>query len=516
MSGPEHTKRIVVVGGGTAGWLSALILQAEAAKQGLNLSVALVESSKIPTIGVGEGTTSVFRDVLLGLGIDEAEFLAKTDATIKYGIRHRDWRRLGHVYDGPIDDPYHLADRVPDKGAWIDTFCVAAGRSVTEPHVFKALMDRNRAPVAQVGGRYVPVSPYHHAYHFDQAKVGLFLRSKAKGVDWIDGTVSGATRTDGGDIDQLVLEDGRHIDGDFYIDATGFRRLLIGQEMGADWVSYSDILPVNRAMPFWIDLSKDREIPTYTHAWAQKSGWMWQIPTAERMGCGYVYSDTHTSPDQAQAEIEQALGHPIEPRNDIKIDAGRVSEVWRGNVVAVGLASSFLEPLEATSIHGTIVALLLLARRHLAGIVAGDTARRAQYNDAISGKVDDFRDFINLHYVSERRDSAFWRDVADGFIHGRTRERIDLWATKMPQSQDFRNDLDGLPHLEELLHYPVLDGLGLLSQSVARADMAPDPAFRRFARDSVDYLRKQAASVSTQAMGHGDYLDATRVIGRAK
>ena len=130
--------RLVVVGGGTAGWLSAMILQAEAKRRNLKLDITLIESSKIPTIGVGEGTTSIFGGVLQALGLNEAEFLAKTDATIKYGIRHCDWRRLGHTYDGPIDDAYDLADRIPNEGAWIDTFCVAAGRSVTEPHLFQA------------------------------------------------------------------------------------------------------------------------------------------------------------------------------------------------------------------------------------------------------------------------------------------------------------------------------------------------------------------------------------------
>jgi len=503
--------RIVVVGGGTAGWLTALLLQSEAKRLGRAVDITLVESSKVPTIGVGEGTTSIFGGVLQSLGIDESEFLARTDATIKYGIRHRDWRRLGCSYDGPIDDAYALADRVPNAGSWLDTFCVAAGRSVAEPHLFSALMAAGKAPVAEVGGRTVPLSRFHHAYHFDQAKVSAFLRSKAAGIMMVDALVQGARRDpQTGDITALALDTGAALEGDFFVDCTGFRRSLIQREMGAVWVGYGDILPVNRAMPFWLDLDEGQELPAYTLAWAQKSGWMWQIPTQGRIGCGYVYSDRHIGPDQAQAEIEQALGHPIEPRNDIPIQAGRLSEVWRGNVLALGLSSSFLEPLEATSIHGTLVALLLFTKRHLANLGAPDPAGQARYNTAIAAQVDDFRDFINLHYVSERRDTPFWRDVAAQFIQPRTRERIALWQSKMPSASDFSNDLDGLPHLEELLHYPVLDGLGLLNRDLAKAAMAANPKLRDFARQTVDHLTKQSRLAAAQALSHRAWLHGLR------
>lgn len=501
--------RMVVTGGGTAGWLAALIFQAEAKRRGVPLSLTLVESSRIPTIGVGEGTTSIFRDVLLSLGLDEREFLANADATIKYGIRHRDWRRVGHHYDGPIDDVYHLADKVPNAGLWIDTFCVAAGRTVASPHVFSALMAGGKAPVAEVNGREVPVSQFHHAFHFDQAKVGAWLRTKAQGIAQVDGVVDRAEHDpESGDISALLLDDGRRVEGDFFVDATGFRRKLISAEMGADWVRYADILPVNRAMPFWLDLEPGEELPPYTHAWAQKAGWMWQIPTAGRIGCGYVYSDAHLGPDEAKAEIEAVLGREIEPRGDIRIDAGRLSEVWRGNVLAVGLASSFLEPLEATSIHGTVVALLLFARRHLAGLGTPDPKGRTRYNKAIAGQVDDFRDFINLHYVTERRDTHFWEDVAARYIQPETKAKLEIWSKKMPGPEDFTNDLDGLPHLEELLHMPVLDGLGLLNRDVARAAMARDPKVRTFARDTVDFLTKQARGVAGRAKGHRAWLES--------
>ncbi|MEZ5536637.1 MAG: tryptophan halogenase family protein [Thiolinea sp.] len=508
----QKTIHLVIVGGGTAGWLTALILQAEARRQSLPLDITLVESSKIPTIGVGEGTTSIFGGVLQGLGIDESEFLANTDATIKYGIRHRDWRRLGHYYDGPIDDAYALAEQIPRAGSWLDTFCVAAGRSVTEPHVFAALMAAGKAPVAEMQGRQVPVSRFQHAYHFDQAKVGAYLRSKAQHIKTIDALVESAQRDpQTGHIRALQLDSGVMLNGDFFIDCSGFRRTLIHEVMEVPWVVYGDSLPVNRAMPFWLELQEDEELPAYTHAWAQTAGWLWQIPTQGRIGCGYVYSDRHLSPEQAQAEIEAVLGHAIEPRNDIRINAGRLAEVWCGNVLALGLASSFLEPLEATSIHGTVVALLLFAQRHLNHLNQPDPKAQARFNAAIARQVDDFRDFINLHYVSERDDSPFWRDVAGQYIQPQTREKLAMWQNKMPGVEDFQNDLGGLPHVEELLHYPVLDGLGLLSRDVAKAAMARDPKFRAFARETADYLTRQGHELAARALSHRAWLDSLRI-----
>ncbi len=502
---------IVIVGGGTAGWLAAMILQAESKRAGRPLSITLIESSKIPTIGVGEGTTSLFRGVLQRLGLDEQEFIAKTEATIKYGIRHRDWRRKGHLYDGPIDDVYHLADKVEGRGSWIDTFCVAAGRSVAEPHLFGALMKQNRAPVASTPDGLRSLSQFHHAYHFDQAKVGAWLRSKADGITHIDAAVEGARlNSDNGRIVSLVLDTGERVSGSFFIDATGFRRSLICNEMGSKWKSYSDVLPVNRAMPFWIDLAEGEEIPTYTHAWAQSSGWMWQIPTQHRIGCGYVYSDAHLTPEQAQAEIEKTLGHAIEPRNDIKIDSGRVEQPLNKNVLAIGLAASFLEPLEATSIHGTLVSILLFVGRHLKNFEQISEEQEASFNRAISGQTDDFRDFINLHYVSERRDSTFWCDVAENYIQPQTKARLELWQHKMPGPEDFTNELDGLPHLEELLHLPVLDGLGLLNQSLARKVMNQDKHFQRFARETADFLTRQSNQMASKAVGHRAWLDDIR------
>ncbi len=502
----EVPSRFVVVGGGTAGWLAALMIQDAIKQQKLNATVAVVESSKIPTIGVGEGTTAVFRQMLKYFGFDEFEFLRETEATIKFGIRHKDWRRKGHSYDGPIDDPHLvLMDASQGPQSWLDIFNVAANRPVTQPHLFAYLLDQNKAPFSKKSnGGYIAAGPYHHAYHFDQALAGKYLRKKSKGVEVIDAQISGARKnSETGNIEALICDDGNTISGDFFIDCTGFRRNLIGKEMSATWVSYRDQLPVNRAMPFWVDLKEGEEIPPYTLAWAQSSGWLWQIPTQKRYGMGYVYSDQFLTPEKAQEEIETTLGYKIQPRNDLKFEVGRLDKAWIGNCLALGLSSSFLEPLEATSIHGTIVQLMVFTTFHL-----NKLDRHEAYNEFVARQVDDFRNFINLHYVTERRDTQFWQHVAKHCIGAPTRERLAIWQAKMPEHSDFKPLPGNFAHTEQQLHYPVLDGLGHLNVKTARNFMAQHKGLESKARSAADQLTQEYREAASLTMDHREFLSS--------
>lgn len=485
---PDH---IAIIGGGTAGWLAAHLLKDAARRKRHPTRFTVVESSKIGTIGVGEGSTAIFRQMLKHLELDEEAFLIETGATIKYGIRHRDWRRKKHQYDGPIDDPQAVA------GTGLDLYALAAGRSVGEAHLFQHLMNGRRAPMAEVNGRRVAAGPFHYAFHFDQAMAGRYLKAKISDVRLIDDQVAGVETGEAG-IVALNMESGARLEADFFLDCTGFRRALVSH-LGAEWMSYSEVLPVNRAMPFWIDLEEEEEIDPFTLAWALRAGWMWKIPTQERYGCGYVYSTAHAGPDEAKAEIETVLGRTIEPRADIRIDAGRLKCAWLGNCVAVGLSSSFLEPLEATSIHGTVVQLLILGMR------LGEDGCRDAYNLDVARQVDDFRDFIRLHYVTERRDTPFWQDVADSHPPHLT-ERLALWREALPEADHFDPLPMDLPHVEEQLHIPVLDGLGLLNRSAARARLAADPARRKALRTTHGRLVAEYRSAAQKCLPHRTYL----------
>jgi tryptophan halogenase len=254
MEKPAH---FVIVGGGTAGWIAAFIIQDEARRKGLNAKISVVESSKIPTVGVGEATTAAFRVLLKHFKIDEFEFFRKTDASFKLGIRHEDWRRKGFTYYGPIDDPHQVIQAPAGAPSdYLNVYAVAAGRAVQEMHLFQPLLEQKKAPYARkADGSLIPLGPFHHAYHFDQALVGKFFASKSKDVDIVDATVASVERdAESGLITALVLDDNQRFEGDFFIDATGFRKQIIVKELQAPWVSYAKELPVNRALPFWIDI----------------------------------------------------------------------------------------------------------------------------------------------------------------------------------------------------------------------------------------------------------------------
>ena len=503
----------VIVGGGTAGWIAAFIFQDAARRAELDARVSVVESTKIPTVGVGEASTAALRVFMQQFKIDEIEFFRETGATFKLGIRHRDWRRKGHAYYGPIDDPHQVV--APPPGApsdYLNVYCVAAGRRVQDMHLFGPLLESRKAPYARKkDGSLIPLGPFHYAFHFDQALVGKFLRTRSAGIAVVDAIVAGVER-DGetGDLRALVLDDGAKLAGDFFVDATGFRKQLIVKELHAPWISYANELPVNRALPFWIDIGSGEEIANYTLAWAQEAGWMWQIPTQTRYGCGYVYSDAFKTPEEAKLEVERVLGRPIDARGDIHFQIGRLEKAWVGNCLAVGLSSSFLEPLESTSIHGTIVQMMLFAGRYLKHPADMTDADRDDYNRRVGRQVDDFRTFVNTHYVVERDDTPFWRDVRAKRLHPETKERLARWRKEMPRREHFRDFLFGLPHVETQLHYPVLDGLGLLDQRLAKSEMARQPGVRAFARKTVDSLVKEYKLASSRALGHAEFLEYVR------
>lgn len=505
----KPARHVAIVGGGTAGWLAALMLR-KAAPDPKALRVSVIESPDIPTVGVGEGSTSVFQQVLMDLGIDEAAFIAQTGATLKFGIKHCGWRKDGKDYFGPIDDPNALRT-APDglPANWLHHARLAADKPVADLHLFTYLMRQGKSAFARKGETHIPLSPYHYAYHFDQAKLGRFLSQRAKGIDHLRTEVLDIDRDDQGQITALRCSDDASLPVDFVLDCTGFRRAIIGK-MGATWRSYKAMLPINKAMPFWLAHRAPDKIPNYTLAKAMNAGWMWGIPVQDRMGCGYVFSDAHLSPEDAKTEIEAHLRQPIEVRRIIDIDPGRLENGWIANCCAIGLAQSFLEPLEATSIHGSLVQVILLLET---GVLSGEKPLSdkaiKRYNQTVARQVDDFANFINLHYAGGRSDTPFWQDVSAGGIAAPQRDKIAHWQATAMTRADFTPLPGGLPHVEEQLHMPVMAGLGLLPKQVSKA-VFTKPKVRSLARQTANALETEFKSAAARAISHDAFLAECR------
>jgi tryptophan halogenase len=401
--------KIVIVGGGTAGWMAACYFaRFNHSSENVN-DIVVIESSKIPIIGAGEGSTGLLTKVVTKefkkWGINEIDFLYKTASTLKLGIRFKDWNGIGTEFLSPVQPS-------ESSMASIDTHLLV---SHTHGNYYDAspsgfLMNEGYSTYSNSGDTVLG-----HSYHFDAHKVGQYFKEHATkhGVRVIDAEIENLNRNVvTGELESVESSIGK-IEGDFWIDCSGFARVLIGP-MGGGWKSYSDYLKVNAAIPF-IQKFKEGEVPKLeTLSQAMPNGWMWQIPTQERYGCGYVYSDNHTTYDKAVDELIKTLGKNIEPLRNIKFDCGRVETPWVKNVVAIGLAQSFVEPLEATSIHTTVVQLDFLLTNTLNFSFTKKNimfeANVNHYNNFINRLIDDVKDLIQLHYMTQREDTEFWKN----------------------------------------------------------------------------------------------------------
>jgi hypothetical protein len=282
-----------------------------------------------------------------------------------------------------------------------------------------------------------------NAYHFDAHKVGKYFKEKCMehGVKNLIGEINqlNIDKETGFLKSVNIKESVEKIEGDIWIDASGFSKILI-DSMGGEWESYKDALPTTAAIPYLYDYKKDENVLAETLAWAQPNGWMWQIPTQERYGCGYVYSDNHTTYDKALDELIKNTGRNIQPIRNLKFEAGRVKNFWSKNVVAIGLASGFLEPLQATSIHSTLVQLDLFAYHYFSSDLSNidfETSPKA-YNKTIGKMWDDFRDLLQIHYITQREDSEFWKYCKyDLKKTDKVKHILEVSKHRSPSSWDF-------------------------------------------------------------------------------
>jgi len=401
-------KRIVVVGGGTAGWIAVNLLAKQLCSD--RWQVVAVESSQVPTIGVGEGSTPQLRSLLNTLEIDEAEFMSRCNATYKNGIRFNNWstRRGATSYFHPF--PTDLdAHSVP--AFFYNSFMRRQGIDLDgDPDRYflsTRLAEKGLSPKPQHSFPF----DVQYGYHFDAGLFAGFLKSQAlkQGVIYIDDTVNEIELSPTGAI--AALKGAQYIKGDMFVDCTGFRSLLLQGALKVGFKSFSSNLKNDRAVVMQTEL--DESIESHTTSTALSAGWAWRIPLANRVGNGYVYSSSYLSDEQAESEFRAHLGEQG-MSGDVRflsMKVGQVEQHWASNCLAVGLSQGFIEPLEATAIH--------LAQETVEGFISAfnngqyEDKDRKSFNKSICSRFEAVRDYIVCHYrLTSRQDSDYWRDAA--------------------------------------------------------------------------------------------------------
>jgi hypothetical protein len=467
---------IVIVGGGTAGWLAALLTS----KVKTEHTVTVIESSAIGIVGAGEGSTglltSILKNEMWDFGCDLLEFFQETGATLKYGIHHKDWKTVGESYIGPIGGTLST-DTMIDY-----IFAYYHKADPANVHLSSLLGQKIERNISSFNKKTLSFDNVGTALHFDAYAVGKYFKKitlKTPGVTVIDDEVLDVNLNAlNGNITSVLLKSGKLINGDFFVDASGFKQVLM-KKLNAKWISYKENLPVNSAMPFLLPYKEDEHPELFTTAWAQTAGWMWQIPNQQRKGCGYVFDDNFITADQAQAEIENTLGRPIDPIRILKFDTGRLENVWEKNCLAIGLSAAFAEPLEATSIHTTIAQLLTFVFEFLKSNLEDtlNPSSRNSYNRRTAKLYDTTKEFLIAHYMGGRTDSEFWKYINSGKTKTEFVDNLlGMCKTQMPSNRDL-DIAFGTPDMG--LWCFVLAGLGHL---------APETSAKVFSGNTVPML----------------------------
>jgi len=401
---------IVVAGGGTAGWISAYII--EKSQPGVH-KIKVIESSAIGIIGAGEGSTGLLYDLVSGIFFGEPnyedikEFMQFTDSTPKFGINHVGWSdQKDSGYFAPLDG--------------------SPTTSYSPDAIFNYVLSKygtDKAYLASFFGQgyaFNKMPNSGHAFHFDAHKVGKYFRQKLEkltDVQVIDAKINDVKLNQIGEIASLQLDNGNSVNGDFFVDCTGFSRVLISK-LGVGWTSYQDNLLANKAMPFLLSYTEEtkKQAKPYTTAQAMSAGWMWDIPLKTRKGCGYVYNSSFLSEEDAQREVELFLGHEIDPIKHLSFDAGRSEKMWQKNCLVSGLSAAFMEPLEATSIHTTILQMNNFVMEHLkkSKEETVNTFNIKSFNEKFEILYESYKDFLVLHYQGGKQDSEFWKYLNTG------------------------------------------------------------------------------------------------------
>ncbi|NTS76612.1 tryptophan 7-halogenase [Catenovulum sp. SM1970] len=485
----NNVEKVIVLGGGTSGWLSAAMLASSFIKTGRDIQVELIESENIPNIGVGEGTFPTILSTLHEIGLSEKEFLTECDASFKQGAEFRNWlydpAQKQHAYYHPFDPPAK-PNGLDISSYWLKRFKdEPQGRSFSHGVTVQShLCDKNLAPKTTQTPEYNWLAKY--AYHLDAGKLGQLLRKHATeklGVKHTFADIEKAELDSDGFIDYLIAEDGQHHSADFFVDCSGFAALLIDKALKVPFLDKSKYLAVDTAVTMQVQYdSQNQAIPTHTISTAQEAGWIWDISLQTRRGCGYVYSSKHTDKARAEIVFKKYLG--LAEDADVKLrhisfTSGYRQKSWAKNCVAVGFASGFVEPLEATAIAMVEAGIRSLAARFPCNRAAM-AIREVQYNEIFTSRWNNIIDFIKLHYcLTKRTDSEFWIEQTNpDSIPETLLQKLEAWRHYAVSEGDFPNkyDIFGVASWQYIIYgleyYPDYVECGMAPEDVVTKSLA--------------------------------------------
>ena len=491
----DAIRKLVVVGGGTAGWMAAAALSAWLPNG--SMEIVLVESDEIGTVGVGEATIPPLVAFNEMLGVKEDEFVAATQGTFKLGIEFVDWGAIGDRYFHPFGSHGADVNGVPFHQLYLRESIRRPLPDIRQWSMSAVAAELGRFARPGAGAR-LPLSQLVYAFHFDAGLYARFLRryAESNGVQRIEGKIVDVAQDgENGHVRTITLADGRSIEGDLFIDCSGFRGLLIEGALSTGYEDWSRWLPCNSAAAVPCALAGPPD--PFTRCTARQAGWQWRIPLQHRMGNGLVYSSAHLEREEAESLLLANLGgEPLAPPRHLSFTAGRRKLAWKANVVSLGLSAGFIEPLESTSIHlvqsGIMKLLALFPDRRF------NPAERDEYNRQVQDVFEDVRDFIILHYKATRRnDSDFWNYCRTMDVPDKLASKLELWRSK---GRLFR---DGQELFGPASWVAVLLGQGIVPEEPDPVVATIDPAMTA---DMIDKMHLSYRRMAEQMPTHAEFI----------
>ena len=491
----RQLKKILIVGGGSAGWMAAALFSR--LFRGL-YDITLIESEAIGTVGVGEATIPAIKTFNALIGLDEVDFMRRTQASFKLGIQFIDWDRIGSSYIHGFGVIGRDLEWLRCHQYWLKMRAAGRASDFAAYSINTAAALQNRFMRADPQRNGSPLGHIAHAFHFDAGLYAKYLRglSEAAGVRRREGKIASVQlRPDDGFVQSVTMEDGAVEAADLFIDCSGFRGLIIEEAMKTGYEDWTHWLPCDRALA--VPCARTEPFTPYTRATARPAGWQWRIPLQHRTGNGHVYSSRYM--DEAEAErilLSNLDGEQLAEPNRIRFVAGKRRQVWNKNCVAAGLASGFLEPLESTSLHLIQSVLTRLVRLMPDG--GFDPTTIAEFNRQMDFEYERIRDFVILHYkATYRDDTPFWRDCRDMAVPDTLQRKMDLFRAN---GRVFRED-DELFTEESWIQ--VFLGKGVIPAGYdPLVDVTPEAEIERFLNDVETVIGKCVAVMPS----HADYV----------